>query len=815
MVKINYKSDFKINEKSETIALEVPFVFSYYVFDSKKYVVSFDGHNYVNCERKEDGSLDVIFNKPEFGIGHLKVERKYAVDDKAFADGVFDVVTVDKSDVFITSGKTFETYIETLVVPPFLKGDKGDPMTWDTMTETERGELVHDVAEAIDPEMVMTENEKARQEAERSRQTAEQQRSSTFNTLNGKMQSAITAGNTAAGNAQKVVDNYDAKVAEQDSKLTELGSEVNLQTNEIKTFKEAVTNQVNNYKPVEINGDVTNAADEEDLTSDENNLLKLKNRNNLNGMGYVILRNNKTFAEQLTQTNTIYEIRYDFDLNGDDIEIPNGCILRINGGSVINGTLNGDFIIDGTILKKGSEFGEYNAHILKSLKNTSINIDLEGGDYYITPDTPILVSSSINIYNGGITIKGTLFDVNNNSMIEHIKMTNISFNGEGNCHVFKSDNTNCYFIRTMEVIGCSFNNVNTFISKHFSDNEEIFGIENIIFQRNKVESSVHSFLSINDNVYRQFIVSDNYFHNCTGAVVSSVNTLRSAITKNTYVAKFICHNNVLVNDIDVFSANSYNTFVLLKGFEANVYNNYVEGVKSNVLGSQTYSFYLSCDLLDFHGNKIVNCVNVAENSNASFTQDDSRFHNTIFKCKEVISDSSWTIRNIYNNSFVITEEFANSVSANALIGITLTNIAINEHTNGVSVMNIKDNYIDIHATLVGPATIITKNLLCNNNFFSIYNISRLGGSFDSDEVVSIIEPHSSCELCSVVGNILHFKKLKTRRPSYVTIGSNNKSIVYNNITANSPSYANGVSREDEDSMIIAVNEFNNRKVYSL
>lgn len=225
MIKINYKSDFKINESSETVAMEVPFVFSYYVFDNKKYVVSFDGHNYVNCERKEDGSLDVIFNQPEFGIGHLKVERKYAVDDKAFADGVFDVVTVDKTDVFITSGQTFETYVKTLVVPPYLKGDKGDPMTWDTMTETERGELVHDVAEAIDPEMVMTENEKARQEAEQSRQTAEQQRSATFNTLKGEMQSAINAGNEAATNAQKVVNEYDTKVAEQDSKLTELGSE--------------------------------------------------------------------------------------------------------------------------------------------------------------------------------------------------------------------------------------------------------------------------------------------------------------------------------------------------------------------------------------------------------------------------------------------------------------------------------------------------------------------------------------------------------------------------------------------------------------
>jgi hypothetical protein len=241
MIKINYKSDFKINEKSETVALEVPFVFSYYVFDSKKYVVSFDGHNYVNCERKEDGSLDVIFNQPDFGIGHLKVERKYAVDDTAFADGVFDVVTVDKTDIFITSGKTFETYVETLVVPPYLKGDKGDPMTWSTMTETEREELVHDVAEAIDPEMVMTENEKSRQEAEQGRQTAEQQRSTTFNTLKGEMQSAITAGNAAAGNAQKVVDEYDEKVAEQDGKLTELGSEVS-----------KIDNRTINVKPVNL-----------------------------------------------------------------------------------------------------------------------------------------------------------------------------------------------------------------------------------------------------------------------------------------------------------------------------------------------------------------------------------------------------------------------------------------------------------------------------------------------------------------------------------------------------------------------------------
>lgn len=84
-----------------------------------------------------------------------------------------------------------------------------------------------------------------------------------------------------------------------------------------------------------------NGADEEDITS-ENGLLKLKNRSALNGMGYVILRQNKDFAEQVIKANTIYEIRYDFDLNGAEITIPENCVLKFNGGSLSNGTINGN-----------------------------------------------------------------------------------------------------------------------------------------------------------------------------------------------------------------------------------------------------------------------------------------------------------------------------------------------------------------------------------------------------------------------------------------------------------------------------------------
>lgn len=58
-----------------------------------------------------------------------------------------------------------------------------------------------------------------------------------------------------------------------------------------------------------------------------------------NGMGYKILRKDATFASQVTDTNTIYEIRYDFDLDGGTVNIPANCVLLFNGGSVHNGRL--------------------------------------------------------------------------------------------------------------------------------------------------------------------------------------------------------------------------------------------------------------------------------------------------------------------------------------------------------------------------------------------------------------------------------------------------------------------------------------------
>ena len=99
-------------------------------------------------------------------------------------------------------------------------------------------------------------------------------------------------------------------------------------------------------------GTITNQPDEEDLTKVvENGIEKLKfaDRPNTYGLGYKILRKNIVGGKNvLTQAmisspNTIYEVRYNFDLNGATITVPTGCKFIYAGGTFKNGIIVGDF----------------------------------------------------------------------------------------------------------------------------------------------------------------------------------------------------------------------------------------------------------------------------------------------------------------------------------------------------------------------------------------------------------------------------------------------------------------------------------------
>lgn len=94
----------------------------------------------------------------------------------------------------------------------------------------------------------------------------------------------------------------------------------------------------------------------EDLDYNSDNQLQFADRlydsESTDGMGYKILRQGDglTFANQVTDTNTIYEIRNEFDLNDptgeNPVSLPSGSVLRFNGGSVTNGALRGTIDIE-------------------------------------------------------------------------------------------------------------------------------------------------------------------------------------------------------------------------------------------------------------------------------------------------------------------------------------------------------------------------------------------------------------------------------------------------------------------------------------
>ena len=75
------------------------------------------------------------------------------------------------------------------------------------------------------------------------------------------------------------------------------------------------------------------------------------NPSEFSGKGYKVLekniqtvggvKKNILTAIMLSEANTIYEIRYDFDLDGETIEMQDGCTLKFCGGSLKNGTLKG------------------------------------------------------------------------------------------------------------------------------------------------------------------------------------------------------------------------------------------------------------------------------------------------------------------------------------------------------------------------------------------------------------------------------------------------------------------------------------------
>lgn len=102
--------------------------------------------------------------------------------------------------------------------------------------------------------------------------------------------------------------------------------------------------------PISGGGGADFVTEPDDLTLEtvgQTNLLKFANRlyntTTPNGYGYKILRSGDTLASEMDGlVNTVFSIRYDFDLDGATLTLPENSILRFDGGSFKNGTLTGN-----------------------------------------------------------------------------------------------------------------------------------------------------------------------------------------------------------------------------------------------------------------------------------------------------------------------------------------------------------------------------------------------------------------------------------------------------------------------------------------
>lgn len=93
----------------------------------------------------------------------------------------------------------------------------------------------------------------------------------------------------------------------------------------------------------------------------------------------IFLKENLPLSEQIIYENTKYVVKWNFDLGGTDIQIPKGCLIEFDGGSISNGNIacnNTIFIYnqeEEIVLKNVELTGDYEMNVGGSDKKDNIN----------------------------------------------------------------------------------------------------------------------------------------------------------------------------------------------------------------------------------------------------------------------------------------------------------------------------------------------------------------------------------------------------------------------------------------------------------
>lgn len=133
--------------------------------------------------------------------------------------------------------------------------------------------------------------------------------------------------------------------------------------------------------------------------------------NTLRKEQHVILNPKLSLYDQINKPNVIYEVRYDFDLEGKELTIPKGCILVFKGGCLYNGLVVGEKMPSNEIYKPenfGAGMAEDDTYAIQSCLNVCYSIEINGA-YHVSStnnnNEVLLVPSKTSIsFNGSIIL---------------------------------------------------------------------------------------------------------------------------------------------------------------------------------------------------------------------------------------------------------------------------------------------------------------------------------------------------------------------------------------------------------------------------
>lgn len=136
-----------------------------------------------------------------------------------------------------------------------------------------------------------------------------------------------------------------------------------------------------------------------------------------------ITQGKNTLAKLFKNANKTYVILRDYDLNGDTLSMPEGCVLNFKGGKIQGGTI----ILNGTYLK--GKKGFHNIVLLGSCSNKVLSSDLFNLDRTGVIDNSVDVQSMFNIGVDSIVFSKGTYSFSN------IHVENVSINASGSTFV--------------------------------------------------------------------------------------------------------------------------------------------------------------------------------------------------------------------------------------------------------------------------------------------------------------------------------------------------------------------------------------------